>query len=174
MHGLSCFHERSVVLSETCEEKGHVPVGYWRIWFYAYDLLSGLKSLLIAPQALVVQCQACLCLNTVGLQFDSPFPCFNCRFVKTRLTEWKRGDTGIDLSNSRRNRIILRFVVDYHPCSDVWCCACISAHTSAAASVPNPYLGGGSPALMEKTDPASLYAGFGSPVVPNRIPLELS
>ena len=42
-----------------------------------------------------------------------------------------------------------------------------------AMQLPNPYLGG-RPALIEKTDPRSLYAGLGSPVVPNRIPLELS
>jgi len=33
------------------------------------------------------------------------------------------------------------------------------------------YLGGGRPALSEKTEPLSPYAGLGSPVVPNRIPL---
>jgi len=44
--------------------------------------------------------------------------------------------------------------------------------TSATASVPNPYLSGGRPALSEKTVPSSLYAGFGSPVVPYRMPLD--
>jgi hypothetical protein len=47
--------------------------------------------------------------------------------------------------------------------------ACFGGYVPDALDVQiltDPYLGGGRPALSEKTVPASPYAGFGSPVVP--------
>ena len=47
-----------------------------------------------------------------------------------------------------------------------------AAIQSATASVLNPHLGGGRPASSEKTDPTSPKEEYGSPVVPNRMPLD--